>query len=331
MSGHRPVREQRRLSATVLRLPILGATYLLVIPLLWLIDKWGLSQSLLRGLGRILKWYGPWARHWRGYEARESDVFVCSYFKSGTNWGLQIAQQLIWRGRAEFDHIHDVVPWPDEVKSGFAIDVFDDGPAQASPSGKRVIKTHSAWQYIPYSKRARYLLIVRDPKDVFVSSYHFIRGAVLGPLMPSVQNWYEFYLSPLFPPGFWPEHATSYWNERDRENVLFLSFKEMKTDFDGTLEKVAAFLEIDLTEEEFERTAQRCGFDYMKSVGEKFAPGSLFPWSIQGTQTIRRGRQGAAGEMLSTSQQQRMDDTFRAALDEQGSDLEWERISSPPS
>ena len=33
--------------------------------------------------------------------------------KSGTNWMLQIAHQLIHHGKGEYDHIHDVVPWPD--------------------------------------------------------------------------------------------------------------------------------------------------------------------------------------------------------------------------
>lgn len=43
------------------------------------------------------------------YEPAPYDVFICSYFKSGTNWIMQIA----YRGAAQFAHIHDLVPWPD--------------------------------------------------------------------------------------------------------------------------------------------------------------------------------------------------------------------------
>ncbi len=36
-----------------------------------------------------------------------------TYAKSGTNWMMQIAHQLIYHGKGEYNHLHDVVPWPD--------------------------------------------------------------------------------------------------------------------------------------------------------------------------------------------------------------------------
>ena len=56
----------------------------------------------------------------RNYVPGKQDVFVMTYSKSGTNWMMQIAHQLIYHGRGEYDHIHSVVPWPDtEVMPGF--------------------------------------------------------------------------------------------------------------------------------------------------------------------------------------------------------------------
>ena len=50
----------------------------------------------------------------------EHDVIVMTFPKSGTNWMMQIAHQLIHHGRGEYDHIHDIVPWPDiETMPGF--------------------------------------------------------------------------------------------------------------------------------------------------------------------------------------------------------------------
>ena len=46
----------------------------------------------------------------RGYTPTEHDVFVATFGKSGTNWMMQIAQQIAYRGEAEFEHIHHVVP-----------------------------------------------------------------------------------------------------------------------------------------------------------------------------------------------------------------------------
>ena len=43
----------------------------------------------------------------------------------------------------------------------------------ASPEKRRVVKTHFDWALLPYSEEARYIMVIRDPKDVCVSSYFF--------------------------------------------------------------------------------------------------------------------------------------------------------------
>jgi len=323
------MRGQRTPLQKVLRVPILLVTYALLVPGMKLFEALGWLPPLLDWIGRHAPHAGSWLSFWEGYQPTAHDVIVCSYLKSGTNWTLQIAQQIAWRGRAEFEHIHDVVPWPDQVLKGYAIPLEDTRAASASPTGLRVIKTHARWQDIPYSKDAKYVLVVRDPKDAFVSSHHFIRDALLGPLMPSVESWYAFFLSRSFPAGFWAEHAHSYWSARDLPNTVFLTFKEMKADLPGAVRKVAALLDVDLTEEELALVCRRSSFDFMKGVDEKFAPGALTPLS-PGAGLVRRGRQGGAGEMLSLAQQRRMDRVFRSALDEMGSDFDYDRACTEP-
>jgi len=55
----------------------------------------------------------------RGYAPGPQDVFVMTYAKSGTNWMMQIVHQLIWHGQGEYEHLHDVVPWPDTLAMPF--------------------------------------------------------------------------------------------------------------------------------------------------------------------------------------------------------------------
>ena len=46
------------------------------------------------------------------------------------------------------------------------------------------------------------------------------------------------------------KHILSAWNERDRPNVLFVMYEEMKTDLDSVMENLATFLGKKLTSEQ---------------------------------------------------------------------------------
>jgi len=95
------------------------------------------------------------ANPFRNYVPTKHDVFVATFAKSGTNWMMQIAHQLAFHAKGEFDHIHCVVPWPDTQLMGpmrkYAIPIVDPWVWKASPEQKRVIKTHFDWDFIPYS------------------------------------------------------------------------------------------------------------------------------------------------------------------------------------
>ena len=257
------------------------------------------------------------------FEPGESDVLICSYYKSGTNWTMQIAVQIAHRGRAEFEHIHDLVPWPDmSRRAGFSVPL-DVEPQRRAPTGLRIIKTHLAIDDLPYSRAARYICVVRDPNDVFVSSYHFTRAMVLGPLMPSVGRWLDTFLSKDAPMGSWARHLSSGWRLRDAGNVLFLTYDSMRADLGAAVDKIAAFLEVQLTPEERAAVVERSSFAYMKRIERKFeAPGA--PWSKSTGSMMRRGESGASGELITRDQQLRIDDYWRAELERIGCDFPYD-------
>jgi hypothetical protein len=265
--------------------------------------RW-VGRSMTRFLGQFPEAYVP-AAH---------DVLICSYFKSGTNWTMQMALQIAFRGRAEYEHIHDLIPWPDvPPRAHYAVPLDDDAPRLAAPTGLKVIKTHLALGAVPYSPLARYVCVVRDPKDVFVSSYHFSRKTFLGPLMPRVTDWLDAYLSPSTPIGSWAEHVASYWAVRDKPNVLFLTYESMRGDLPGTIDKIAAFMGVTLSADERAAVIERSTFDYMKKIGDKFDP-PMSPWGSTRGAMMRRGQRGGSSELLSAEDQRRIDDYWRAEL-----------------
>jgi hypothetical protein len=267
------------------------------------------------------------------YVPAPTDVLICSYFKSGTNWTMQIAVQIAFRGRAEFEHIHDLVPWPDmRPDMQYAVPLEDDGPRRAAPTGLRVIKTHLALGPVPFSPVARYICVVRDPKDVFVSGYHFSRAVVFGPAMPSVPNWLDAYLSADTPLGSWAEHLASYWRVRHEPNVLFLTYERMRGDLPGTVDRIAAFMGVTLTAAERAAVIERSSFDYMKKIGSKFDPPGSPIGDPRGAM-MRRGERGKSGELLSVEDQRRIDDFWRAELARIGCDFPYDEefTLAPPA
>ena len=280
------------------------------------------GRSFAHRVGRMMTRF---LRHFPAtYVPSSTDVLICSYFKSGTNWTMQMAVQIAFRGRADFEHIHDLVPWPDfPERAQYAVSLDDDAPRLAAPTGLRVIKTHLALGPVPFSSAARYICVARDPKDVFVSSYHFTRASALGPLMPSVPNWLDTYLSPDTPLGSWAEHLASYWRVRHEPNVLFLTYESMRADLPGTVDRIAAFMGVTLTAEERAAVIERSSFEHMKKIGDKFdAPGS--PWSNARGAMMRRGERGKSGELLNAEDQRRIDEYWRAELARIGCDFPYE-------
>jgi hypothetical protein len=168
--------------------------------------------------------------------------------------------------------------------------------------------------------------VARDPKDTFVSAYHFMRAEFMGPMTPSVANFLEYFFSPSFQFCPWAEFVAGYWNIRDRPNVLFLTYEDMKKDLRGTVRRIAEFLKVPLSESEVDAVVQRSSFDYMKNIEHKFETGMLVPWAKPQGAMIRRGQRNVSSELLTPAQQQRIDDHFSAELKRLGCDFPYDEV-----
>jgi hypothetical protein len=300
------------------RYPSLLLLYGVLTPVAKLAEKIGLWKRIsARRRGDRLGTFGD-------YQPTAHDVFDCVYFKSGTNWLMQITLQVIYRGRAEFEHVHDLVPWPDSPDPRYAVPLSDESAWKSSPTGFRAIKTHRTFATVPYSPEAHYICVVRDPKDVCVSAYHFIRAMGMGPMTPSVPNFVEFFLSAGFVFFPWAEFVNGYWQVRDRENVLFMTYEQMTKDLPGTVRKIDALLKVGLLEDEVDAVVRQSSFDHMKTIEDKFETGMLFPWSQPRGAMIRRGKHKGSDELLTPGQQQRIDDHFKAELKRLGCDFPYD-------
>ena len=294
------------------------------IPLYGLLIPAARTLELLKRWDILARVMGPPKPTFGGYVPTDEDVIVCSYFKSGTNWVMQMAIQILFRGEADYDYIHDAVAWPDRPPNirKAVVGLEDGSPLRRSPTGKRLIKTHLSAAQVPINERARYIAVVRDPKDVCVSAYHMM-AEVNGRLMPRFEHFVELFLSPHFAHGYWADHLCSYWALRDRPNVWFLTYEEIKADHQAAICAIADFIGVEFSDQERAEVERLSNADHMRRHNDQFDPGQIFPWSSSGVSMVRNAG-SRPSELMTPALGQRIDAHFRAELKRLGCDFPYE-------
>ena len=300
-------------------------------PVMWFLQRFKLDGKVLAAMRERQRRDLATRNPFKGYQPSEHDVFVVTYVKSGTNWMMQLAHQLLFHGAGDYEHIHCVVAWPDTKimgpMEGYAIPLEDPRVWQASPEGKRVIKTHFQWEHVPYSPDARYIIVIRDPKDVFVSSYHFfVKSGPLSFTNMSPASFLETFLSDqFFMGGSWAVATAGYWAQRHRPNVLVCSFKEMRRDLEGSVRRVATFLGVNDSPEIIRKVTELASFGYMKTIDDKFGTGKFLSLGAPAAM-MRKGTEGGASELITPEQARRIDEYFISELKRLGSDFPYEEF-----
>lgn len=194
------------------------------------------------------------------YEARPDDIFIVTYPRSGTHWMAVIVYSLLTNGQPFDRDMGDFlarIPFLDWFGKNAAANMIRPG----------AIKTHYPFDRVPYHLQAKYICVIRQPKDACVSQYKMFAdtpGFQLSQL--NFDNYLELFLKGQTPYIDYFDHLRLLWSHKDDNNVLLVSYEQMKQDLRGVIQKVARFLDIDLTGENelLDRVATYASFDYMK-------------------------------------------------------------------
>lgn len=309
-------------SRSLFRHPPALSAFGLLSAVTWLVRRLGLGLPFLRTFANKMLSKDKATRSFDGYAPKPEDVFCAVFSKSGTNWLMQMVVQAAWEGEAEFDHIHSVVAWPGTPFSGIApLDATE--PWSSAPHPVHAIKTNAPYSVLPIASDAKFITVLRDPKEVVVSAYHFLTGLfALREQVPPDAFFEDFAHGALA--SAWAEHTASVWAQRERPNVLVLRFDRMKEDLPAAVDAVTEFLGIDLGPEARDRVVERCGFAWMKAHEDQFGPPIMrFAGGRPRGRMLRRGATGGSSEMLSREQQARVDRLVLGQLEALGSDFPY--------
>jgi hypothetical protein len=212
------------------------------------------------GVKRIAKYLLGTDIAGRQLAVRRDDTFIVSYPRSGNTWTrFLIANLLFPDQRISFTNIEQLIPDAEALSSRYL---------KSLPS-PRVIKTH---QYFDH-RYAKVLYIVRDPRDVLVSYYHFYRkyrhiaddypidqfihGVVNGAL--GATEW-----------GTWAENVGTWVAARSGQpTFLLLRYEEMMADTPAELAKAAQFFGVDATPAQLCRAIENSSADRLRALEKK--------------------------------------------------------------
>ncbi|MEE6475074.1 hypothetical protein FKM82_010608 [Ascaphus truei] len=174
----------------------------------------------------------------------------------------------------------------------------------------RVLSSHLYYDDIPksiFEKKVKILVTFRNPKDAAVSYFHFCNS---NPVLPTYSSWDLYFKNYMSGKVFWGsyfDHALA-WNKHiDEENVLIITFEDMKEDLPVQLKKISEFFGISLTEDQLMLIENRTTFKSMKDKSKE-------TYGKLADSFFRKGDVGDWSSLFTEAQSQEMDAKFEHCL-----------------
>ncbi len=228
------------------------------------------------------------------YDGSPDDIFIVTYPKSGTTWLQMIVYQLTTDGAMDFAHIDEVSPFLEGTMIPRRRKISD---LRATP---RVVKSHLPYHVIPKGP-GRYIYGIRNGLDVAVSYHYHARKYLKGWGQYSLGEFFSRFMAGQVPCGSWFEHIAGWLRNKDRLNVLVVTYEELSADLEAGVKRIADFLGITIDPAAMPRILERCSFAFMREHDAKFAlpMGGLRPTPAgHEPPFIRRGQVGGWREEL---------------------------------
>ncbi|HVH04329.1 MAG TPA: sulfotransferase domain-containing protein [Amaricoccus sp.] len=223
------------------------------------------------------------SRNWDRFRPRDGDVVITTSYKSGTTWTQNILRHLVFPD-APRPAVAAVSPWLDRI--------LEDPDATLAgleaQRHRRFVKSHLPLDGLPFHHEVRYLVVVRDPRDVFMSFWNHYSGYTgaqvarvngpglqAAPMPPCPADihalWPRWIGEGWFPwqSEGWPHsgnlyHTASWWRFRHLPNIRFVHYADLLADPPGEIARIADFVGIPADAARCAAIADAVSFDTLR-------------------------------------------------------------------
>jgi len=246
---------------------------------------------------------------WDAIALRPGDVIVATPYKAGTTWTQYLCMSAI-HGTPELSaSLSKLSPWAD----GKLYDLESVRTSLEAQTWRRVIKTHTPFDGLPYRGNLHYVVTARDPRDAFLSmrdhnsNFKAERRAALLRAAGLPEN--------IQPPDdvdvlfrMWMTMPSQPWTH---DGFPFGPYFQLRADLPRVFDGLAKFLGVTLSDGQREAVLNGARFETMRDAAEKLAPLADEGVWHDSTKFFRSARSEAWREALSAESQTLYDQLTR--------------------
>jgi len=233
------------------------------------------------------------SKRWDNWRPRGGDIIVCTPPKAGTTWTQMICALLVHQTQELPLPLTQLSRWLERHSEPIDKVIAD----YESQDFRRIVKTHTPLDGLPYFDDAFYVYCGRDPRDAFLSAADHLENfsdashadANRRANVPAdfrfpkdLNTFFQMWLTlPTqdwvpdgFPMGSVLYHASSFWPHRTLPNILFVHYDDLSAGLEEVMRRISDFLHIPINDHVFSSLVEAARFSAMKESGSQNAPGA---------------------------------------------------------
>ncbi|KAJ8308661.1 hypothetical protein KUTeg_013535 [Tegillarca granosa] len=273
-------------------------------PVVYLTDDGGARLRCLDIDGYIIPTFNIIPNHEQEYrsmpewQARDDDLMVCAYPKSGTHWIWEVMCMLLQGNAKRIEGIKEAC-----MLEGLAKKTFDE---MKSP---RIINTHIYFKHLPKDflrRHCKIIYMVRNPKDVCVSFFNHHTKILEYEFDGTWENYVPRFLKGDVDYGSWFDYTLDWERSTRRKHGVSNTCCILRDN--ETVKRLAKFLEVDLDESVLKQIDEMCQFDKMKK--EKNKNENPDEWKDKEPGMYRKGQVGDWKNWFTVAQSELFDSVY---------------------